>query len=197
MLLASAREQHLKVILAGPHNAGKTAYLNLFSAHGESRLLQPTVGADFICQDITFNDIVYRVHIWDTAGQEVYHSITGPYFRNAAGVLLFFDVSERTSFQALDYWFNLIEENTREMPLVNVLGNKCDLHERQTSIGEAVAYCQTKRVPYFEVSAKTGFNADLALHSLIENIVEKQYAVQMPSGSWLPPRQAPEQDSCC
>jgi small GTP-binding protein len=142
-------------------------------------------------------DIVYKVHLWDTAGQEVYHSITAPYFRNAAGVLLFFDLSDRSTFQALDYWFNLIDENTRAMPLVNVLGNKCDLPDRQTSIVEAREYCQQKGALYFEVSAKTGENAEHALVSLVEQIAEKQNVMPVSVPPPMLVRQEDKRGTCC
>jgi small GTP-binding protein len=154
--------------------------------------------ADFVRKDVVIESMVYKVHIWDTAGQEVYHSITGPYFRNAAGVLLFFDLTDRSSFEALDYWFNLIAENTRAMPPLVVLGNKCDLRNRRTSSEEAREYCQRRNVTYFDVSAKNGTNAELALNTLVADIVEKDApTVQMPVRLNLPPTAAQKEENAC
>jgi small GTP-binding protein len=114
----------------------------------------------------------HRLHIWDTAGQETYHSITGPYFRNAAGVLLFFDLSDRHSFEALSYWLNLIEENTNALPSIVLVGNKCDLSGRELAESEIQEFCRVRELQYFEASALNGKNVEESLMALVELIVQ-------------------------
>jgi GTPase SAR1 family protein len=96
-------------------------------------------------------------------------------------VLLFFDLTDRASFEALDSWFGLIAENTRAMPRVIVLGNKCDLANRETPIEEAQEYCARRKAGYFDISAKLGTNAEIALNSVVLDVVERERpSVQMP-----------------
>ena len=47
---------------------------------------------------------VISAQIWDTAGSERYRCITTGHYRQAVGALLVFDISERESFNNLDYW---------------------------------------------------------------------------------------------
>ena len=44
----------------------------------------------------------------DTAGQENFKSITSNYIKDMDGFLLFFDVTNETSFNSLDYWREFI-----------------------------------------------------------------------------------------
>ena len=42
-----------------------------------------------------------KCQIWDTAGQEKYHSLAPMYYRGAAAAVLVFDISKRASFREL------------------------------------------------------------------------------------------------
>ena len=51
----------------------------------------------------------------DTAGQERYRSITSAYYKNAAVCILVFDITRKSSFDALkNYWFKEIKENAKK-----------------------------------------------------------------------------------
>lgn len=71
-----------------------------------------------------------KAQIWDTAGQERYRAITNSHYRRAAGALLVFDVSEKTSFQNLPTWIKNLrdtaESNSNILNCVSIVGNKCD-----------------------------------------------------------------------
>jgi Ras-related protein Rab-2A len=47
-----------------------------------------------------------KLSLWDTAGQETYKSITRSYFRGASGALLVFDITRRSTFNAVTSWLN-------------------------------------------------------------------------------------------
>ena len=42
--------------------------------------------------------------IWDTAGQERFRTITVSYFRGANGIVLVYDVNNRSSFDSVSSW---------------------------------------------------------------------------------------------
>lgn len=46
-------------------------------------------------QMIHLRDVSLRFEIWDTAGQEKYHSVTPLYYRGAHAALLVYDISKR------------------------------------------------------------------------------------------------------
>lgn len=46
----------------------------------------------------------YLRRIWDTAGQEKFHSISKSYFRGSDACVIVFDVTSKESFQNLEKW---------------------------------------------------------------------------------------------
>lgn len=49
-----------------------------------------------------------KYNIWDTAGQEKYRCLTKMYFRDANVALVVFDVTNRRSFDSVDFWYDEI-----------------------------------------------------------------------------------------
>lgn len=52
---------------------------------------------------------VTLIQIWDTAGQERFRTITTSYFRGAQGIVLVYDVTDRTSFASIRNWVEQIK----------------------------------------------------------------------------------------
>ena len=61
------------------------------------------------------------------AGNEKYKAITTAHYRKSAGALLFYDLTDRKSFDHVLEWLNLIYEHTEEGIVVMLVGNKFDL----------------------------------------------------------------------
>ena len=57
-----------------------------------------TIGVDFGLQTVRLGKRLIRVQLWDTAGQERYRTFTTAYFKDAHGVILVYDVTEKDSF---------------------------------------------------------------------------------------------------
>ena len=97
-----------------------------------------------------------RLQVFDTCGEERYRAMTRFYFRKSAAAVLVFDVTNRTSFQALDSWATDLLDACPEARIV-VAANKVDLVDaRQVSAEEAEALCREKGWAYVECSALTG-----------------------------------------
>ena len=110
--------------------------------------------------------------MWDTAGQEAYHSITAPYFRSCKGVFLVFDVTAPSSFGSLDYWLNMIKENSSQDPVIVVIANKSDLPNHQVSKEVIADYCKVRDLPFFFTSALSGENIENAANFMVEGLIE-------------------------
>lgn len=58
---------------------------------------------------ISINSNEVTVCIWDTAGQEKFFSLTKNYFKKADGVIVVFDLTDKTSFESkIDFIKELI-----------------------------------------------------------------------------------------
>ncbi|KAG8855624.1 Chitin synthase, class 2 [Tulasnella sp. 330] len=92
---------------------------------------QHTIGVEFSSRTINVEEKKIKLQLWDTAGQERFRSVTRSYYRGAAGALLVYDITSRSSFQNLSRW--LTDARALGSPhLVTVLvGNKCDREEER------------------------------------------------------------------
>jgi small GTP-binding protein len=156
-----------KVVLAGNHQSGKTLFMHRWKDPTASADTVPTVGTELMCQTVDLNGVTYRVQLWDTAGQEAYHSITAPYFRSCKGVFLVFDLTNRASFEALGYWLKLIEENCNHVPLIVIIANKNDLPNREVELEAVAQFCRENELQYFVTSALTGENVENAANHML------------------------------
>ena len=164
----------VKIIVAGNQQTGKTMFLRRWKDPDTIAEPKPTIGTDLICESyVSPNGKRYTVQVWDTAGQEAYHSITAPYFRNANGVILVFDLTNPASFQALGYWLDLVQENAQNDPVIVVVGNKCDL-EREVPDSAIEQWCVAHDCVFFITSAITGENVAEAVQHLITEVVKRQ-----------------------
>ena len=66
--------------------------------------------------------------MWDTAGQEKHRQISSSYFQNVTGIILVFDVTDRTSFDNLTkFWLPKIQNSAESNIELALIGNKTDL----------------------------------------------------------------------
>jgi Ras-related protein Rab-7A len=110
--------------------------------------------------------------LWDTAGQEKFHSMGAAFYRNAECCVLCFDLTEPKSFETIDTWrteflTQLNPKDPENFPFV-IIGNKCDKDvERKVPESKVKQYCASKgNIAYFETSAKDNVNVDKAFEEV-------------------------------
>ena len=111
--------------------------------------------------------------MWDTAGQETYQSITAPYFRSCNGVLLVFDLTDTESFNKLNYWLDMIHENTKEKPIIFLIGNKVDIGHQNVSSDEIESFCSKNQIKFYKTSALTGEGVDEVVDEMIDHVINE------------------------
>ena len=161
--------------MIGPAFSGKTSLVKRYVFKKFSDDYKVTVGLDFQSKTIQMNGKYISLQIWDTAGTEMFQSLSASYYRNSAGAIVVFDVTDEKSFESLDTWINFYRENkdrTKE-DLIYLVGNKVDLDNRVISEKDAKNYLMSKGLKnYFEVSAKRGDNVDKLFNSLAKDIFQ-------------------------
>lgn len=60
--------------------------------------IQETVGVDFIMKNVVFEGAVYKLQLWDTAGQEKFKSLVPSYLRDAHCAVFVYDTSNKNTF---------------------------------------------------------------------------------------------------
>ena len=113
---------------------------------------------------------IINVHIKDTCGQEKYKSIWKQYYKEADGILLVFDISNKKSFDEIkNFYVETIRENCKIGIPIILLGNKTDLEdERRVSQEEAISLSIDEEYIYKETSCVKNENVADAFETIIE-----------------------------
>ena len=134
-----------------------------------------TCGLDYLTKEVDINGTKFKVKLWDSAGQEMYHNLAKNYFHKCEGILIVFDICDKRTFDHLNYWIQEIEENTNSNHLTQIVivGNKSDLEDkRQVSREEGEKYASDHSLKYFEISAKDNIGINALMTSLLTDIVK-------------------------
>ena len=91
-------EKAIKVILLGESGIGKTSIIRRYINNEFSQYSESTLGTTFLVKEIVKKNIIYRLIIWDTSGQEKYHSVTNLFINNSNIVILIYSIDSRISF---------------------------------------------------------------------------------------------------
>ncbi len=126
---------------------------------------------EFGIRTITVDGLRVKVQIWDTAGQDSFRSITRSYYRGAAGVLLVYDITRKSSFDHLASWLDDLHMHGGSDMVITLVGNKCDLEEsRQVPEDLGRAFAAKYGLGFVEASAKLATNVDEAFVTTAEKI---------------------------
>ncbi|XP_059842351.1 ras-related protein Rab-32-like [Hypanus sabinus] len=173
--------EHLfKVLVIGELGVGKTSLIKRYIHQLFSQNYRATIGVDFALKVLHWDsNTLIRLQLWDIAGQERFGNMTRVYYKEAVGAIVVFDVSRRSTFEAVVKWKDDLDKNVKlpngkPIPAV-LLANKCDhqqwdgLENNQTSMDR---YCKENGfVTWFQTSAKDNINVDEAVKFLVGNIL--------------------------
>lgn len=115
-----------KVVVLGDSGVGKTSFVHSLQ-NNNTCTKGSTIGVDFSVTTIQVGDKQIKAQIWDTAGQEQFRSISRSYFRNVAGALLFYDVSNKESYKNIESWVHDLTSNDVPIQAITCIANKVDL----------------------------------------------------------------------
>lgn len=148
----------LKVVFVGDTKVGKSCILSRFVNGTFERDIPATIGAAFFTKVLTTPTGEVRLHLWDTAGQEKFRSLTPMYYRSAAVAVLVYDVTSKESLEGLEAWAAEIADKAPNNIKLVVVGNKIDLaDERQVSPTAAQEFVEQLNATFYqETSAFTG-----------------------------------------
>ena len=164
----------LKYIIIGDSSVGKSNILLRYSQDRFSDEYQATIGVEFGAKNIEINNKIYRVQIWDTAGQENFRSITRAYYKNSVCAFVVYDISNRESFDNAQNWIEDCKTQSPKTIFLVLVGNKCDLESsRQVNYDEGMQLANNYKMLFYETSAKTGLNINEIFNKSVETIAEK------------------------
>ena len=113
-----------------------------------------------------------KVKIWDIAGEERFKNIISNYYIGANGILLFYNITDRDSFDSLNSFLIEIKKNAKKDISIILVGTNCDLEdERIVTYQEGKDFATKNGMKFIEVSAKNNINVKEAFNILLEDIL--------------------------
>eukprot|EP01013_Petalomonas_cantuscygni_P005560 TRINITY_DN16182_c0_g1_i1.p1 TRINITY_DN16182_c0_g1~~TRINITY_DN16182_c0_g1_i1.p1 ORF type:complete len:235 (+),score=31.45 TRINITY_DN16182_c0_g1_i1:78-707(+) len=150
-----------KYVIVGESGVGKSCVMLQFVDRRFEHVHDVTVGIELCATSIVIDNKHVKIQIWDTAGQECFRSIARSYYRGAQGCILVYDITRRSSFEAIERVLEEARTNVSSDCVFFLVGNKCDLeHRRQVPREEGERFAQELGLHFMETSAKTGYNVN-------------------------------------
>ena len=151
------QEKDVKVIILGETGVGKTSIINRFinDEFNPDNDIE-TLGSTFFRKSIKRQNTVYKLQIWDSIGQEKYHSITRLFIKGSNIVLLVYSIDSRESFEELNHWLNTLKEILdKNKYILGIVASKSDLvNEEIVSKNEGEEFAKKTGAIFRAVSSK-------------------------------------------
>lgn len=149
----------IKAIIIGSSGVGKTNLMN--TCAGDDFNPNSTSNMNCTFRQVSFNikNKNYIINLWDTAGQEVYKSISKIFYKKAEIVIFVFDITKKKSLIEIDDWIKIVKEELGNNFICGLIGNKIDLFlDQKVSEEEAKEFAKKRGMQCQLVSAKTSPN---------------------------------------
>jgi DnaJ family protein C protein 27 len=147
----------LKIISLGNVNVGKSCLIKRYCEKRFISKYMATIGIDYGVTRLRIRNYDIRMNIFDFSGHPLFYEVRNEFYRDVQGVLLVFDLTNRRSFETLDYWIcemkkelNLNQGNKSSISIF-IIGNKNDL-KRVVEENEAKLWANVRGYQYFETS---------------------------------------------
>ena len=186
-----------KILLLGDTSVGKTCFLMRYTDNTFQEIHMSTIGLEKKKKNVQLDDgKMYKIQIWDTAGQDRFRSITKNYYKGAHGIVLIYDITDKKTFENVRNWVKQIKEEVSDKVCIILVANKIDAEDKRvvsTEEGEKMA--AEYDMMFFECSAKTGNNIDNAFNQLVKKTVENYSKIDQ-SGTKLVKKKN-KKKGCC
>ncbi len=172
----SNRKLLFKVVVVGDGGVGKSTMVQRLST-GEFIPQKITIGTDLAIHRIKIDKKTStNLQIWDFAGERRFRIFLPNYSRGATGCLLCYDITRRSSFDNLEEWYQIVNNNA-DNPVFILVGEKADLADirRSVELDQAEEFKENHKIDYFfETSSKSGENNKKIFETLTRSILKKK-----------------------
>ena len=173
-----AEPEGIKITLIGNSGVGKTSIINQYIDQTFDEANAATIGANYSEKTITKNNKEYELNIWDTAGQEKFHSVGKHFYKDAYIVCLVYDITSQDSLvQLKEIWYPDIKKYGEKYTILAVVGNKSDLYENDNLADEnqAKEFAQSINATFMLTSAKTGDGIEKLFDTLVDKFLSSDF----------------------
>ena len=152
----------LKVIFVGNESVGKSSLIYKYTK--QFKLLAdscPTIGVEFHEKKICHT----KLHIWDTSGRDRFVNVAEAYMKNCDIMFFVYDVTDINSLNIIKKRYN---EKFSTCDNLILVGNKCDLPNRQISSNDGKMFAGLYGMEHIETSIYDDILFDKFKHLIVE-----------------------------
>ncbi len=191
----------LKVILVGNSGVGKTNLINVLTGRKFEQSIMTTTISTYVEKKMEMGNKKYNLEIWDTAGQEKFHSLTKLFIKESRIVLFVYDITDKNSFTEIKSWVKIVKEVLDDKFVMGLAGNKKDLFLKEV-INEVKGKEKAKEIgAIFKLtSAKEGEGIHELMESLLKEYIKRLNAGEfqdLDTSSKLDIKKAKKKRKCC
>ncbi|KAL8568015.1 Ras-related protein Rab-28 [Nucella lapillus] len=169
-------DRQVKLVILGDGASGKTSLCMRYAQEQFQKQYGQTIGLDFYLKRIILPGSVHvALEIWDIGGQTIGSTMLSNYIFGAHGVVLVYDITNYSSFENLEDWYNAVKKVCAGGPLPHValVGNKTDLeHMRTVKQDKHQKFSQENNMTSYFVSARTGETVNLCFQRVAADILK-------------------------
>lgn len=150
----------MKCSIVGNGRVGKTSLCNHLMGERISASYDMTVGVSILTHWLQINGSALKLLLYDLAGQPHFKCVRPAFYAGTKSAVVVFSLTDRGSFYDVKHWLRELQKCVGQISLV-LVGNKSDQKtKREVDHSEASILARKIGVPYFETSAKTGYNVE-------------------------------------
>lgn len=170
----------VKIMSLGSGAVGKSC---LIKRYCEGRFVSKyitTIGIDYGVKPVKIDGQDVKVNFFDSSGGPEFKDIRVEFYDNINGVVLVYDVTNRSSFSELEDWLDEagrhgcpLSKLTRngDLPFVILCANKTDIGRHAVPKADGMQFAAKHGMYFYETSAVTGDNVSEAFNFLFEKVV--------------------------
>eukprot|EP00088_Acartia_fossae_P047463 TRINITY_DN5144_c1_g1_i1.p1 TRINITY_DN5144_c1_g1~~TRINITY_DN5144_c1_g1_i1.p1 ORF type:complete len:185 (-),score=32.10 TRINITY_DN5144_c1_g1_i1:506-1060(-) len=160
-----------KLVMIGDSGVGKSCLLERFVDKASTNNWISTIGVDIRTIYLNINGRNTKIQVWDTGGQQRYRPVLASCYRGALGVVIVFDLTNRTSFSNIKQWLHEVDEfSALDADKKILVGNKADLEaDRKVEQDEAAQFATQFGLHYIETSVLDQSNIQEAFTKLVDS----------------------------
>jgi len=167
-----------KIILVGNDAVGKTSIISKYYNEMDENY-NYSITKEKIKTKVEIKNKIIELDIWDTVGQEKYRSVNKIFMKSTEIALLIYDITNRKSFEDLEFWYNEVIENCNNtIVVIAIAANKSDLYEQQVvDFSEALEFGKNKNINIIKETNSFDFeNINDLFNEILLEYVDKKYS---------------------
>jgi len=171
--------ENIKITLLGNPGVGKTEIISRYVDGGIfNENSASTIGANYSEKIIRRGNKEYKLDIWDTAGQEQFHSLGKHFYKDSYIVCLVYDITNQDSLDALkSIWYPDLQKYGEKLLVLAVVGNRSELYGNDEIANEEQAkqFAKDINAIFILTSPKTGDGIDALFDLLVDKFLSVDF----------------------